>query len=54
MPTRMGRLIHAIDANVVHVRWSGGGFVPIQLFKSLGRPVVWTLRDMSPFTGGCH
>jgi glycosyltransferase involved in cell wall biosynthesis len=54
VPTRMGRVIDAIDPDVVHLHWSGGGFVPIQLFESFGRPVVWTLRDMWPFTGGCH
>jgi glycosyltransferase involved in cell wall biosynthesis len=54
VPTRMGRLIRAIDPDIVHLHWSGGGFVPIQQFKSFGVPVVWTLRDMWPFTGGCH
>jgi glycosyltransferase involved in cell wall biosynthesis len=32
----------------------GDGFVPIEWFNKTGKPVVWTMHDMWPFTGGCH
>ena len=54
VPSRIGALIDAVAPDIVHLHWSGGGFLPIQAFKHLRRPVVWTLRDMWPFTGGCH
>lgn len=54
VPSRMGRLVDALDPDIVHLHWSGGGFLPIQVLKDFRRPIVWTLRDMWPFTGGCH
>lgn len=41
--------------NIVHLH-SVGGFVDCRrIFPLLSdRPVVWTLHDMNPFTGGCH
>jgi glycosyltransferase involved in cell wall biosynthesis len=44
-------------ADIIHLHWINGGFLSIKslhkLFK-LGKPVVWTMHDMWPFTGGCH
>lgn len=42
------------DANLVHLHWVNKGFLPIRALKSISSPIVWTLRDMWPFTGGCH
>jgi glycosyltransferase involved in cell wall biosynthesis len=44
-------------ADVIHLHWINFGFLSLnsleRLFK-LGKPVVWTMHDMSTFTGGCH
>ena len=44
-------------ADILHLHWINQGFLSIdnisQLGK-LGKPIVWTLHDMWPFTGGCH
>jgi glycosyltransferase involved in cell wall biosynthesis len=41
------------DASVLNLHWIAG-VVPLgNLFES-ARPIVWTLHDMNPFTGGCH
>lgn len=40
-------------ADVVHLHWVNG-LVAIESMSHLGKPLVWTLRDMWPFTGGCH
>src|SRR5262245_64 len=42
------------EPDVIHAHWIGAGFVPIPWFAQTGRPVVWTIHDMWPFTGGCH
>lgn len=42
------------EADVVHLHWINAGLVDIAQLRDLGRPVVWTLRDMWPMTGGCH
>lgn len=40
--------------DIVHIFWINGGFLKIETLGSLKQPVVWTLHDMWPFTGGCH
>ena len=31
-----------------------GGFLRVETLKKFKQPIVWTLHDMWPFTGGCH
>ena len=42
-------------ADIVHFHWVVG-MLDFEKFGKLlaDRPVVWTLADMNPFTGGCH
>lgn len=45
------------NADVVNVHWASRGPLSIRSFGQLahlGKATVWTLRDMWPFTGGCH
>ena len=42
-----------IGADVVHLHWING-LVRIRDLKRIEQPVIWTIRDMWPFTGGCH
>lgn len=44
-------LLHELD--LVHFHWSIG-LVSCLKKIDLSVPVIWTLRDMWPFTGGCH
>lgn len=45
------------EADIIHLHWINQGYVSMsglsKLFD-LGKPIVWTLHDMWPFTGGCH
>lgn len=41
-------------ADVIHLHWINQGFVSLNFFEKVNKPIVWTLRDMWPFTGGCH
>lgn len=43
-------------ADIIHLHWIAGFQSPITLHAllQLGKPVIWTLHDMWPFTGGCH
>ncbi|HWQ92399.1 MAG TPA: glycosyltransferase, partial [Clostridia bacterium] len=43
-------------ADVIHLHWLYSLLSPegIQRLVNLGKPVVWTLHDQRPFTGGCH
>ncbi len=44
-------------ADVIHLHWVNFGFLSLRSLEklfALGKPVVWTMHDMSTFTGGCH
>lgn len=42
-------------ADVIHLHWVSRGMIDnTRFFKNCSKPVVWTLHDMNPFTGGCH
>ncbi len=43
------------DADIVHLHWVAGEMDYSTAPVALGnKPIVWTLHDMNPFTGGCH
>ena len=46
----------AVDADVVHLHWLAFFADYESFFESIPVhvPVLWTLHDMNPFTGGCH
>ena len=54
LPCRVDRLMREFAPDIVHLHWVGAGFLPVQALKQFRRPIVWTLRDMWSFTGGCH
>lgn len=41
-------------ADIVHLHWVNGGLLNVGDLAKIEKPVVWTLRDMWPMTGGCH
>lgn len=42
------------EADIIHIQWMLGGMLSIGALSRIKKPVVWTFRDMWPFTGGCH
>lgn len=42
------------EADIIHLHWINGGFVNIKYLAKIDKPIVWTIRDMWPMTGGCH
>ncbi len=44
------------SCDVINLHWVAGFVDYRSFFRSIprGTPVVWTLHDMNPFTGGCH
>lgn len=42
------------EADIVHLHWISGGFINIKHLRKIIKPLVWTMRDMWPMTGGCH
>ena len=41
-------------ADIIHLHWINAGFVNMHHLKKVKKPIVWTMRDMWPMTGGCH
>ena len=41
-------------ADVIHIHWANHGFIDISEIVKWNKPIVFTLRDMWAFTGGCH
>lgn len=39
--------------DVINLHWISG-FLDYNFFSKNRKPIVWTLHDMNPFTGGCH
>jgi len=40
--------------DIIHLHWVAGFLDYASFFAALDQPVIWTLHDMAPFTGGCH
>jgi hypothetical protein len=41
-------------ADIIHLHWVSGFLNFGSFFIKNKKPVIWTLHDMFPFTGGCH
>jgi len=42
------------NTDIVHIHWLNQGFIKLKSLSKINKPVVWTMRDMWPFTGGSH
>lgn len=42
------------DADIYNLHWTSGFIDLPSFFRGIKKPLVWTLHDMFPFTGGCH
>jgi glycosyltransferase involved in cell wall biosynthesis len=54
LPENLASKINKLNPDIVHLFWVNGGFLKIDTLRKIKRPIVWTLHDMWPFTGGCH
>jgi len=49
--------IKIFDPDIIHLHWIVGGLLTIEMIgelRTLCKPIIWTMHDMWPFTGGCH
>ena len=42
------------ETDIVHLHWVCGGLVNVRHLAKVDKPIIWTVRDMWPMTGGCH
>jgi len=53
LPNIITYRIAALNPDVVNLHWIGDGFVAAEALSEFNKPIVWTLHDISAFTGGC-
>jgi glycosyltransferase involved in cell wall biosynthesis len=46
--------VNKLNPDIINLHWIGEGFVSISQLSKFDKPIVWSLYDMWPFTGGCH
>jgi glycosyltransferase involved in cell wall biosynthesis len=54
LPEKMIKKVMEYKPDLVHLHWICRGFLNIKTIGRIKLPIVWTLHDMWPFTGGCH
>ncbi|BAZ53537.1 group 1 glycosyl transferase [Nostoc sp. NIES-4103] len=54
LPDTIVPKVNQINPDIINLHWINAGFMQIETITKLKRPLVWTLHDMWPFTGGCH
>ncbi|MGX3010787.1 glycosyltransferase [Helicobacter sp. 23-1044] len=41
-------------ADIIHLHWINSGFISLSTIAKIKKPIVWSVRDMWAFSGGCH
>lgn len=54
LPNRVVRKINEMSPDIVHAHWVCQGFLSLHDLSRIRPPLVWSLHDSWPFTGGCH
>jgi glycosyltransferase involved in cell wall biosynthesis len=54
IPEAIAPKVAQINPDIIHLHWICNGFINIETLAKFNKPIVWTLHDMWPFTGGCH
>jgi len=53
-PDNLTKNINRFEPNIINLHWICNGFLQVETLRKIQPPLVWTLHDMWPFTGGCH
>lgn len=48
------KFINKSDFDIIHFHWINADMLSVKDIKKITKPIVWTMHDMWPFTGGCH
>ena len=54
LPDNIATKVTQLNPDVISLQWICEGYLQIETLAKLNKPLVWTLRDMWSFTGGCH
>ncbi|MEG4862071.1 MULTISPECIES: glycosyltransferase family 4 protein [unclassified Microcoleus] len=54
LPDSLAAKVANIQPDIINLHWVCGGYMQVESVPKFNQPLVWTLHDMWPFTGGCH
>ncbi|MEG4394193.1 glycosyltransferase family 4 protein [Microcoleus sp. BROC3] len=54
LPDSLAAKVAKIQPDIINLHWVCGGYLQVESVPKFNKPLVWTLHDMWPFTGGCH
>lgn len=54
LPNNTVKKVNSIAPDIINLHWLGLAFLTPESLAKFKPPIVWTLRDMWAFTGGCH
>ena len=46
--------IKKVNPDIVHLHWINNGMLSIKSLTKIKKPIVWSVLDMWPYTGGAH
>lgn len=52
--TNTHQIINKINPDIVHLHWVADRFLNLKELSKIDKPIIWTLHDEWPITGGCH
>lgn len=53
LPDKNVERVQQISPDIINLHWTGEAFLRLENLAKFTQPLVWTLHDMTPFTGGC-
>jgi glycosyltransferase involved in cell wall biosynthesis len=53
-PDVVASKVAQLNPDLISLHWVCNGYLQIESLAKFNKPLVWTLHDMWPFTGGCH
>lgn len=54
LPETLNAKVFEIAPDILNLHWVCDGYLQIETIAKFRQPIVWTMHDMWPFTGGCH
>lgn len=51
---RLIQKIQEINPDIIHLHWINLGFMHPNDLIHINKPIIWSLHDANPYTGGCH
>lgn len=51
---KLVKKINLLNPDLVHLHWINDAMLSVDDLREIRAPIVWSLHDMWPFTGGCH